>query len=72
MTQLLEQAYAQVVQLSETEQDRIATLILEFLADKAEWEKQFADSQDALATLAQEALAERHAGKTLPLDPETL
>ena len=72
MTQLLEKAYSQVSQLPDSEQDAIATLILDALADEEQWTEQFASSQDALAKLAQEALAEHRAGKTLPLDPKAL
>ena len=72
MTQLLETAYSQVNQLPDHEQDAIATLILDALADEAQWTEQFAGSQDALAKLAQEAIAEHRAGRTLPLDPKSL
>jgi hypothetical protein len=72
MTQLLEKAYCQVTRLPDSEQDAIATLILEALADEAQWAEQFSNSQDALAKLALETLAEHKAGKTLPLDPKTL
>lgn len=72
MTLLLEKAYSQVTQLPDSEQDAIAALILDALADEAQWTEQFANSQDALAKLALEALAEHKAGKTLPLDPKAL
>ncbi len=72
MTQLLERAYSQVIQLPDTDQDAIAALILETLADEAHWTEQFANSQDALAKLAQEAMAEHKAGLTQPLNPKTL
>lgn len=72
MTQLLERAYAEVAQLPETDQDVIAALILEALEDERKWQKSFAHSPDALARLAEEALAEHRAGRTQPLDPETL
>jgi hypothetical protein len=72
MTQLLEKAYSQVAQLPHSEQDAIAALILDALADEEQWTEQFANSQDALAKLALEALAEHQAGKTLPLDPKAL
>lgn len=72
MTQLLEKAYSQTMQLPDSEQDAIAALILEALADEVQWTHQFANSQDALAKLAKEALAEYQAGKTLPLDLKTL
>ncbi len=44
----------------------------EMLADDEEWDIQFSASLDALEQLANEALAEHHAGKTLPLDPDQL
>ncbi len=72
MTKLLEQAYSRVTQLPDNQQDAIASLILEALADEEQWTEQFANSQDALAKLAMEALAEHKAGKTLPLDPKSL
>ena len=72
MTQLLEKAYHQILQLPDSEQDAIATLILDVLADEERWTEQFAKSQDVLAVLAEEALEEYRAGKTLPLDPDTL
>jgi hypothetical protein len=72
MTQLLETAYRRVIKLTDSEQDAIAALILDALGDEEQWTEQFAKSQDILATLAQEALAEHHAGKTLPLDPDAL
>ena len=72
MTQLLEKAYAQVTQLPNSEQDAIANLILEALADEEQWTEQFANSQDALAKLAHEAMTEHNSGLTLPLDPKSL
>jgi len=72
MTKLLEQAIAKVMQLPETEQDAIAAFILEELEDEARWDRAFSQSQDMLAKLAAEALAEDQAGKSQELDPETL
>ncbi len=72
MTQLLEKAYARLAQLPEPEQDTIAALILEEIEDEEKWSRQFAASPDLLSRLAQKALAEHRAGKTLPLDPDTL
>ncbi|MEW6492562.1 MAG: hypothetical protein AB1589_08645 [Cyanobacteriota bacterium] len=72
MTKLLEQAIAKVMQLPETEQDAIAVFILEELEDEARWDRAFSQSQDMLAKLAAEALAEDQAGNTQELDPETL
>jgi hypothetical protein len=72
MTKLLEKAYARITQLPDAEQDTIATLILEELDSEDQWSQQFAASADVLSRLAQKALAEHRAGKTLPLDPDTL
>lgn len=72
MTQMLERAYAEVEQLAEPDQDAIAALILEELEDERRWQQSFAQSPQALARLAEEALAEHRAGLTQPLDPERL
>ena len=72
MTPLLEQAYTQIAQLPEADQDAIAALILEQLKDEQRWQKSFAQYPDALARLAQQALAEHRAGLIQPLDPDTL
>lgn len=72
MTQLLEQAIAKLKSLPANEQDAIATIILETLEDKSQWDAAFAKSQDVLAALASDAMAEYHAGKTQVLEPETL
>lgn len=52
MTQLLQQALERVRKLPESEQDAIATLILDELADEERWEAAFARSQDRLAELS--------------------
>ncbi len=52
MTPLLQQAIAEVQKLSSSEQDAIASIILEELADEQLWEETFARSQDQLARLA--------------------
>ena len=67
MTALLEKAYSQITQRPDMEQDAIASLILDALADEEQWTAQFANSQDGLAKLALEALTEHRAGKTAPL-----
>jgi len=58
MTKLLEKAIAATEQLSDAEQDTIATMILEELADEKRWEHSFAHSKKQLSILAKEALAE--------------
>ncbi len=72
MTELLEQAIAQLKTLPANDQDEIAAIILEELEDEVRWDSTFAKSQDVLAKLAAEAMAEYRAGKTQELDPETL
>ncbi len=72
MTELLEQAIEKVKALPECEQDSLAALILEELEDEARWQSKFANSQDLLARLAAEAMAEDRAGKTRPLDVDAL
>jgi len=52
MTQLLEQAIAQMQKLPTSEQDAIASIILEELADEQRWQKSFAGSQEQLAAMA--------------------
>jgi hypothetical protein len=72
MTELLERVVRRVKNLSDREQDAIASLILEELEDDARWERSFAESQIVLAKLANEAMAEDKAGKTVALDPNKL
>ncbi len=72
MTELLEQAIARLKTLAPTDQNAIATLILEELEDDQRWDQSFARSPDLLAKLAAEAMAEHRAGKTQELDPKTL
>ncbi len=72
MTELLERAIAQLKTLPASEQDAIATIILEELEAEIQWDAAFARSPDILAKLAAKAMTEYHAGQTQELDPETL
>jgi hypothetical protein len=72
MTKLLQQAFETAAQLPPEEQDSFARWILHELESEQRWNDLFARSQDVLAKMADDALAELKAGKTLPLDPETL
>ena len=45
---------------------------MKMIEDEIRWMRAFEQSQDALARLAAEAMAEDRAGKTQELDPETL
>ena len=64
MTILLDQAIAAVQRLPSDQQDAIAAIILEELADEQQWDASFAASQDVLARLAERARATKRAGKT--------
>lgn len=72
MTRLLEKAITRAQQLSEEEQDAIATLILEEIEDEAKWDAVFARSHDVLERLAAEAEEEERNGRTEELDPDKL
>lgn len=63
MTQLLEQAIGAVRKLTAPEQDAIATLILEELADDRRWDEAFARSQGQLAALAAKVRRDVAAGR---------
>jgi hypothetical protein len=71
MTELLERAIARLQTLPESEQNAIASMILEEIEDEQRWNEAFSRSPDVLAKLAASAMAEYHAGKTQELDPET-
>jgi hypothetical protein len=64
MTELLEKAFAKVSELPDEEQNEIASLILEEIADEQKWQKSFANSKTQLEILAEEALKEYKLGKT--------
>lgn len=72
MTQLLTKAFDEAAKLSEQEQNILANWILAELISELRWKKAFASSEDLLAQMADEALIEHRAGRTLELDPETL
>jgi hypothetical protein len=72
MTKTLQQFIDEVSQLPLDEQETFAAWMLEELRSEQRWNELFARSQDMLARMADEAIAEHNAGKTLPLDPDTL
>ncbi len=72
MTPTLEKAFAEAAKLSPSEQEALARWILEELASELRWDEAFAASADALAQLADEALAEHRAGLTEPLEADDL
>ena len=72
MTPSLENAFAVAARLPENEQDLLAQWILHELESERRWDEAFANSADALAALADEALAEHRAGRTERFEPEDL
>jgi hypothetical protein len=68
MTKILDKAIEEARKLPPEEQDALGAIILEEIADEARWAKKFAETQDVLEKLADEALAELKAGRTTPLD----
>ena len=72
MTQIVEKAIAELTKLAPEDQEAFARWMLEELDDEERWQKAFDQSADLLAQLADEALSEYRAGKTEPLDPDTL
>jgi hypothetical protein len=68
MTKLLEKAFTEASKLPQPEQDSLARLLLADLASERRWSEAFANSQDQLGKLADEALAEFDAGKTKPVN----
>ena len=72
MTTRLEQAFTEASKLSPKEQDALADWVLAELHSEKRWDKLFANSQDTLAQLASEALAEHRKGQTQELHPDQL
>jgi hypothetical protein len=68
MTKRLEQAFAEAAKGSPSEQDLLAARLLAELDAENEFDIAIAGSIDALARLAEEALAEDRAGLTEELD----
>ncbi len=67
MTQLLERAFSEASKLPDLQQNRLARWLLDELLGEQKWDSLFAESEDFLADLAEEALNEHLAGKTQPL-----
>jgi len=68
MTELLKKAFEAVSKLPPETQDAIAARLLVELEDEDRWDEAFAKSQDQLARMADEAISEYKAGKTVPLE----
>ncbi len=71
-TQLLERAFAEAAKLPDRDQDALAALMLEELESEKKWDDAFANSQDMLAQMAEQALVEHKKGETRPLDVDAL
>lgn len=65
MTKLLEKAFKEAAKLPVVEQNALARLLQELEAEK-KWEQLFAESEDVLGKLADEALEAHKKGKTTP------
>jgi hypothetical protein len=72
MTEMLRKAFDEASKLPSAQQDALASLLLAELKSDGAWARSFADSQDALSQLADEAIAEHRNGKSDRLDPSSL
>lgn len=72
MTEKPEQAIARARELPDAQQDAIAALVLEEIADEARWDTAFARSHGVLERLAAEAEEENRAELTRELNPDAL
>jgi hypothetical protein len=70
MTKALEKAFNEASKLSEGEQNALGEWLLSEIESEQEWDHAFARSQDLLARLADEALAQHRRGQTDELDPD--
>lgn len=72
MTSLLRKAFDKANRLSEEEQNAVAAWLLAEIESEQKWREAFASSEDLLASLAEEALAEHRSGLTEDLDPDRI
>ena len=72
MTDLLNRAFKEASKFSDLEQNLIAQWLLDELASEKKWDSTFADSEDVLGILADEALEQHRNGKTKILDLDKL
>lgn len=72
MTKLLEKAFKEASKLPNVEQNALAKWLIEELEAEKKWEQAFAESEDILDRLADEALEAHRQGKTIPLDIDKL
>lgn len=72
MTQLLKKAFAEAENLPKPEQNTLAKWLLNELTSERRWTETFAQSEDLLDRLADEAIKEYEEGKTQLLNPNKL
>ena len=68
MTELLKRAFQKASRLPAIDQNALAKWLLEELQVEKKWEKMFAESEDVLGQLADEAVQTHKKKKTKPLD----
>lgn len=68
MTKLLDSAFKEVSSLPETEQNIFARFIMDEIKSEREWESSFAQSEDILSNMADEALEDFKNNNTEELD----
>jgi len=72
MTQILEKAFNEASKLPKSEQNALGQWLINEIISERKWEETFAESEDVLDQLADEALVEHAQGKTKPLDIDSL
>ena len=72
MTTLLAKAFDQATQLPAMEQNALAKWLIDELESEKKWSEAFAESEDVLEKLADEAIQAKKQGKTTALDLERL
>ena len=70
MTSLLAEAFTRAMLLPSEDQDALAMILLAEIDSERRWDQLFAQSQNQLEKLAEEALAEFQEGKTQPFDED--
>jgi hypothetical protein len=72
MTQLLKKAFQEASKLPVVDQNALAKWLIQELESEKKWEIIFAESEDVLDRLADEAIKAHNRGKTKPLDTDRL
>jgi hypothetical protein len=72
VTKLLEKAFKKASKLPEVEQNALAKWLLDELEAEQKWARKFAESEDILERLADEARESHRKRKTKPLDMSRL